>query len=57
MKVSGALNSLKSLITCGKNPEKPENMHLIWHGAARGCVSSNTKQHQTTPNNTEHVKM
>ena len=29
-KPSGALNSLKSLITCGKNPEKPENIHLAW---------------------------
>ena len=30
MKASGALNSLKSPITCGKNPEKPKNMHLAW---------------------------
>ena len=42
MKASGALNSLNNLITCGKNLEKPANMHLAW-GRERLC------EHQQQP--------
>ena len=49
MKASGGLNSLKSLITCGKKPEKPENMHLAWGRERKGEQELNPQPEKLNP--------